>query len=110
MMTKQSARPRRSKSRGPSLTRFLVGVAMLIALVTVGPQLAAGIGGTLAEQLTKNLGTPSCSPSPDPGAQSGQVSAEPKGRMERAKARAQERRRAHESATPVSAVDECAAP
>ena len=47
---------------------------------------------------------------PDLGAHSGQVSAEPKGRKERATARAQERKRAHESTTPVSAIDECATP
>jgi hypothetical protein len=108
--SKQSARPRRSAGKGPSLTRLLVGVAMLVALVSVGPQLAAGIGGTLAEQFTKNLATPSCSASPDPGARSGQVSAEPKGRKERAKARARERKRAHEATTQVSAVDVCDTP
>ena len=109
-LSSNTAPRRKTKSRGPSLTRFLVGVAMLIALLSVGPQLAAGIGDGLAEQFTKNLGTPSCSPSPDPGAQSGEVTAEPKGRKERAKARVEERKRAHESTTSVSAIDECATP
>ena len=52
---------RRSRSSGPSLTRLLVGGAMLLTLITVGPQLVAAIGGTLAEELTKNLETPICS-------------------------------------------------
>jgi hypothetical protein len=83
---------------------------MLVALVSVGPQLAAGIGGSLAEQFTKNLGIPSCSPSPYAGTPSGQVGAEPTGRKKQAKERAQEGQRAHESATPVSAGDECSTP
>lgn len=45
--------PRR---REPSLSRFLVGVALLFGLVAVGPQLASGLGAVLSEQLTKNLG------------------------------------------------------
>jgi hypothetical protein len=107
-----AARRRRTKNRGPSLTRFVVGVAMLVALVSIGPQLAAGIGGTLAEQLTKNLGTPSCSPSPAVSSvQPGRGSAEPKGRRERAKARAQQRERAQESSTAsVPADGDCATP
>jgi hypothetical protein len=109
-MSKQSARPRRSRSRGPSLSRFLVAVAMLIALVSAGPQLAAGIGGALAEQLTKNLGTPSCSPSPDSGAQSAQPRAEPKTRKQRAKSRVQEPKRAQASNAPGSVGNECATP
>ena len=49
------ARSRRwSRVSGPSLTRLLVGGAMLLTLITVGPQLVAAIGGTLAEDLTKN--------------------------------------------------------
>ena len=85
------------------------GRAAELPVVSVGPQLAAGIGDGLAEQFTKNLGTPPCSPSPDPGAQSGQVSPEPKGSKERAKARAQERRRAQDATAPV-AGDPCATP
>jgi hypothetical protein len=65
----RSARSRgRSKSQGPFFGRFIVGIAMLIALVSVGPQLAAGIGGTVADRLTKDLGSQSCSPVPQPDA------------------------------------------
>jgi hypothetical protein len=58
-------RPRRgSKRKGLSFLRFLMGIAMLFALIAVGPQLAAGIGGALTEQFTKNLGTQACAPTP----------------------------------------------
>ncbi|QNN52318.1 nuclease-related domain-containing protein [Nocardioides mesophilus] len=109
-MSRQSARPRSRRSGGPSLSRFLVGVAMLIAFVGVGPQVATGIGGALAEQLTKNVGTPSCSESLDPRARSGEASAQPRKVKERAKSRAQERRQARESTTAPPAVNECATP
>lgn len=53
-----SARPRRSWSRrrGSSLSRFVVGVALLVGFVSIGPQIASGLGAALAEQLTRNLG------------------------------------------------------
>lgn len=81
-MRSTASRRRRSRSKGPSLARFLVGIAMLVTLVSVGPQLAAGVGGALAEQFTKNLGTPSCSASPDSGVRSGQASAGPESRQD----------------------------
>lgn len=98
----------RAKSKGPSLTRFLVGVAMLITVVSVGPQLAVGIGDALGEKLTKNIGTPSCSPSPAAAAsRTGQVAAEPKGRKERAKARRAARKREQSTS---AASDRCDSP
>lgn len=50
-------RRNRSHMRGPSLSRFLVGVFLLLTLFSVGPQLASGIGTVIAEQMTKNPGT-----------------------------------------------------
>jgi len=51
----------RGRKKGPSLTRFLVGIAMLIGLVSVGPQFASVIGGLVADQVTKGrLTTPAC--------------------------------------------------
>ena len=41
---------------------------MLVVLISAGPQLAAGIGGLVGEQLTKNLVTPSCSAQAEAGA------------------------------------------
>lgn len=51
-------RSRRSSSRRrePSLSRFLVGVALLFGFIAVGPQFASGLGAVLSEQLTKDLG------------------------------------------------------
>jgi hypothetical protein len=61
---RSAARARPLRRKGPSLTRFLAGVAMLFLLASIGPQLAAGIAGVLADQLTGNLGTSSCAATP----------------------------------------------
>lgn len=50
----------RRRTRGPSLSRFLVGVVMLIALLSLGPQLAGAIGPVIADHLTRNLGSSHC--------------------------------------------------
>lgn len=43
----------RGRKKGPSLTRFVVGVAMLIVFVSVGPQLALAVGGLVADLLSR---------------------------------------------------------
>lgn len=68
---RSAVRKRPSRRKGPSLTRFVVGVAMLFLLVSIGPQLAAGIGGVLAEQLTGKLDSPSCTATPESESQPG---------------------------------------
>jgi hypothetical protein len=61
---------RRTKSRrrssGPSLGRLLIGLALLLALVAAGPQLAAGIGAVISNQLTATVRDERpCSPTAD---------------------------------------------
>lgn len=61
------SRRSRSRRREPSLSRFIIGVAMLFGLVAVGPQIASGLGAALVEQMTKNLvdtGVAACEGSP----------------------------------------------
>lgn len=64
-------RRRTSKRKGPSLTRFLAGVAMLVALATVGPEIMAGLGAYVGDQVTKKFVTPACPAKPDSESKAG---------------------------------------
>jgi hypothetical protein len=50
----------RSRKNGLSLGRFVVGIAMLFALITAGPQLASGVSALVTDLLTKSLGRSTC--------------------------------------------------
>jgi hypothetical protein len=103
------ARRRRSRRGGPSLTRFIVGVAMLFLLVSMGPQLASGIAAILTEQLTVNLGTPSCSASPEAAARPDDVGAKREGSAKRKRADSGKQATRTREASRSGEVEPCAA-
>jgi hypothetical protein len=106
---RSAARKRTSRRKGPSLTRFVVGVAMLFLLVSIGPQLATGIAGILTEQFTSNLGTPSCAEEAEAGSRPDTTG----GQKERAKKRAQRAAagkpatRTRDATAPNAVTDPC---
>ena len=54
----------RRRKKGRPVARFLVGMAMIIGLLTVGPQLTLAIGGLVADQLTEGLSSDTCNNAP----------------------------------------------
>ena len=109
-----SAPPRRrrgTKSPELSILRFVFGVAMLVVLISAGPQLAAGIGGLVGQQLTKNFVTPSCSAQAEAGAVT-----EPGGAQKQRKQSAKPKRgngstnETQDSQAQPAASEPCAAP
>ena len=108
-----ASRRRRRGSKGPelSMVRFAVGVAMLFVLISAGPQLAAGIGTLVGDQLTKNLVTPSCSTQPEveanPSAGAAEETRKPGTKAKRASG---SRHLAQEPRSDSATGDPCATP